>query len=99
MSTLGCKKLADGVADATLLAVAGLNRLGRQGDITAWLDPEVFPPAPAQGAIGIEIRAADTRTAELIAPLNHVPTMTAVTAERALLTRARRLLPHSHRRP
>jgi hydroxymethylbilane synthase len=79
------RKLAEGVADATLLAVAGLNRLGRQSDITAYLDPERFPPAPAQGAIGLEIRADDTRTAELIAPLDHQPTHTAVRAERALL--------------
>jgi hydroxymethylbilane synthase len=79
------RKLADGVADATLLAVAGLNRLGRQSDITAYLDPERFPPAPAQGAIGLEIRADDTRTADLVAPLNHAPTATAVHAERALL--------------
>src|SRR5690606_26195257 len=62
------RKLAEGVADATLLAVAGLNRLGRQGEITAMLDPERFPPAPAQGAIGIESRRDDRRTAELIAP-------------------------------
>jgi hydroxymethylbilane synthase len=79
------KKLADGVADATLLAVAGLNRLGRQSNITAYLDPERFLPAPAQGAIGLEIRADDSRTADLIAPLNHAPTATAVHAERALL--------------
>ena len=79
------KKLADGVADATLLAVAGLNRLGRQSAITAYLDPERFPPAPAQGAIGLEIRSADTRTADLIASLNHAPTATEVHAERALL--------------
>jgi hydroxymethylbilane synthase len=79
------RKLADGVADATLLAVAGLNRLGRQSDITAYLDPEHFPPAPAQGAIGLEIRADDARTAGLVAPLNHVATATAVHAERALL--------------
>ncbi|HZY67117.1 MAG TPA: hydroxymethylbilane synthase, partial [Devosia sp.] len=79
------RKLADGVADATLLAVAGLNRLGRPGDITAYLDPEIFLPAPAQGAIGLEIRADDARTADLIAPLNHAATATAVKAERALL--------------
>ncbi|MDO8360618.1 MAG: hydroxymethylbilane synthase [Devosia sp.] len=79
------RKLAEGVADATLLAVAGLNRLGRQGEITAYLDPERFPPAPAQGAIGLEIRAADSRTAELIKPLDHPPTTLAVRAERALL--------------
>lgn len=79
------KKLAEGVADATLLAAAGLNRLGRQGEITALLDPARFPPAPAQGAIGIELRRDDSRTAGLVAPLNHAPTAIAVTAERALL--------------
>jgi hydroxymethylbilane synthase len=79
------RKLSDGVADATLLAVAGLKRLGREADITAYLDPEIFPPAPAQGAIGLEIRADDSRTAELVAPLNHPVTATAVHAERALL--------------
>jgi hydroxymethylbilane synthase len=79
------RKLADGVADATLLAVAGLNRLGRQHEITSYLDPDRFPPAPAQGAIGIEIRADDARTAALIKPLDHVATTIAVHAERALL--------------
>jgi hydroxymethylbilane synthase len=79
------KKLADNVADATLLAVAGLNRLGRSGEITAYLDAERFPPAPAQGAIGLEIRAGDTQTADRIAPLNHAPTSIAVRAERAML--------------
>lgn len=79
------KKLADGIADATLLAVAGLKRLGRENEITAHLDPEQFPPAPAQGAIGLEIREADRRTADAIAHLNHAPTMTAVTAERTFL--------------
>lgn len=79
------KKLRDGVAEATLLAVAGLNRLGRSGEITAYLDPRRFPPAPAQGAIGIEARTDDTRTINLVAPLNHAPTATIVAAERALL--------------
>ncbi|HHY51213.1 MAG TPA: hydroxymethylbilane synthase [Alphaproteobacteria bacterium] len=78
-------KLRDGVADATLLAVAGLNRLGRQNEIRSVLDPRVFPPAPAQGAIGIEARVGDARTVALVAPLNHAATMTAVTAERAML--------------
>ncbi|MEO8758826.1 MAG: hydroxymethylbilane synthase, partial [Devosia sp.] len=79
------RKLAEGVADATLLAVAGLNRLGRAHEIGSYLDPDLFPPAPAQGAIGLEIRADDSRTAGLIAPLNHAATTTAVHAERALL--------------
>lgn len=79
------QKLEAGVADATLLAVAGLNRLGKQDKITAYLDPRDFPPAPAQGAIGIEIRENDRRTAELVAPLNHAPTATTIAGERALL--------------
>jgi hydroxymethylbilane synthase len=79
------RKLRDGVADATLLAVAGLNRLGRQNEITSYLDPELFPPAPAQGAIGLEIRADDRRAAGLIKPLDHAPTHLSVRAERALL--------------
>ena len=79
-------KLEAGVADATLLAVAGLNRLGKQDKITAYLDPMDFLPAPAQGAIGIEIREADARTADLVGVLNHAPTATTIAAERALLT-------------
>lgn len=79
------QKLEAGVADATLLAVAGLNRLGKEDKITAYLDPLEFLPAPAQGAIGIEIREADRRTAELVAVLNHAPTATTIAAERALL--------------
>jgi hydroxymethylbilane synthase len=79
------EKLARGVADATLLATAGLNRLGRQEKITAFLDPKKFPTAPAQGAIGIEIREGETRMLELVAPLNHASTAAAITAERAFL--------------
>lgn len=78
-------KLEAGVADATLLAAAGLNRLGMAERITALIDPREFLPAPAQGAIGIEIRADDTRVAELVAPLNHEDTSIAVLAERGLL--------------
>jgi hydroxymethylbilane synthase len=79
------QKLEAGVADATLLAVAGLNRLGKEDKITAYLDPLEFLPAPAQGAIGIEIRETDRRTAELVAVLNHAPTANTIAAERALL--------------
>jgi hydroxymethylbilane synthase len=79
------EKLARGVADATLLAAAGLNRLGRSERVTAHLDPRQFPTAPAQGAIAIEIRDGDTRVADIIAPLDHAPTRLAVTMERAFL--------------
>jgi hydroxymethylbilane synthase len=79
------RKLAEGTADATLLAGAGLNRLGMAGRATQWLDPLDFLPAPAQGAIGLEYRAGDSRTAALAAPLDHAATTLALRAERAML--------------
>src|SRR5690606_14595426 len=79
------QKLADGVADATLLAVAGLKRTGRTDRISSYLDPRRFPPAPGQGAIALEIRADDKRASQLLAPLDHRPTATALAAERAML--------------
>jgi hydroxymethylbilane synthase len=78
-------KLARGEAAATLLALAGLKRLGRVGAATAILSTDHFLPAVAQGAIGIEIRANDPRIAALVAPIDHAPTTIAVTAERAML--------------
>lgn len=79
------QKLLDGVADATLLALAGLNRLEEGHRATTILDPSDFMPAPAQGAIGIAIRDGDTRLAEIVAPLDHAPTHAAIAAERAML--------------
>jgi hydroxymethylbilane synthase len=79
------KKLSDGVADATLLAVAGLNRLGAADKITEYLDPRAFPPAPAQGAIGLEIREGDVPAEALVASLHHNETGGQVEAERAML--------------
>lgn len=79
------KKLADGVADATLLALAGLNRLGDAHRATLVLETKDFPPAPAQGAICVETRAEDTRTGALVAALDHAETATRVRAERAFL--------------
>ena len=81
------RKLEDGVADATLLACAGLNRLGLADRITSPVPTEQMLPAVAQGAIGIETRADDMAMAELLAPVNHEPTALAVTAERAFLAR------------
>jgi hydroxymethylbilane synthase len=78
-------KLEAGVADATLLAAAGLHRLGQRDRITGYLDPRQFLPAPAQGAIGIEVRDDDGRTRELVAALNNAPTATTIAAERSLL--------------
>jgi hydroxymethylbilane synthase len=81
------KKLADGVADATLLACAGLNRLGMADRITSPIATEDILPAVAQGAIAVEIRGDDTETADAIAPLNDAPTALCVTAERAFLAK------------
>lgn len=79
------QKLLDGVADGTMLAMAGLNRLGEGHRATAPLDPEIFMPAPAQGAIGIAVRDDDQRFADMVEALDHQPTHTAITAERAML--------------
>ncbi len=79
------RKLDDGVVDATLLAIAGLNRLGRAGAATSVLDVDSFLPAVGQGAIGIEARAADRRTRDLVAAIGDADTLTAITAERAFL--------------
>jgi hydroxymethylbilane synthase len=81
------RRLEAGVADATLLACAGLRRLGLANRITSPVPVELMLPAVAQGAIGIEIRAGDEAAAKLIAPLNHQQTALCVTAERAFLTR------------
>lgn len=80
------RKLEEGVADATFLACAGLNRLGLSRHITAAMDTDVMLPAVAQGAIGIEIRADDENTARLVAPLNDRDTAICVAAERAYLS-------------
>ena len=79
------KKLEDGVADATLLAMAGLNRLGETERAACALDPETFMPAPAQGAICIETRVGDTRVRELVAALDDLDARVTVAAERAFL--------------
>ena len=78
-------KLAAGAVDATLLAVAGLKRLGMADRMGAILEPEEMLPAVAQGAVGIECRADDARTRGLLVPLNHGDTALRVAAERALL--------------
>jgi hydroxymethylbilane synthase len=79
------RKIDEGVADATLLALAGLKRLGLADHATAVLDVEEFLPAVGQGAIGIETRADDKKTRELLGKINHADTFSAVAAERAFL--------------
>jgi len=77
-------KLEAGEADATLLAAAGLERLG-QSEVGVALDPQVWLPAPGQGCIAIECRADDAATAGLLAAIDHAPSHAALKAERALL--------------
>ena len=79
------RKLAEGQFDAIVLALAGLRRLGRAGEATETLEPEVSLPAIGQGALGIECRVADERTATALAPVADPETTTCVTAERALM--------------
>jgi len=78
-------KLAKGEVDATLLAQAGLNRLGRADVATSVLEPEDMLPAVGQGAVGITCRDDDRKARHFLAALNHADTVARVTAERALL--------------
>jgi hydroxymethylbilane synthase len=80
------RKLEEGECDATMLALAGLNRLGMAHVATEVLDTDRFPPACAQGAIAVQIRADDAPTAEACAALNHADTAHAVAAERGFLS-------------
>jgi hydroxymethylbilane synthase len=79
------RKLDEGLYDAILLASAGLHRMGWQDRIAEILDPQVMAPAIGQGALGIEIRAGDDATREILQPLHHRDTAIATSAERALL--------------
>lgn len=76
------RKIGLGEADATLLAAAGLDRLGR-AEVGILL--EDWLPAPAQGAIGVEVRSSDRRVRTLVGAIDHKPTHNAVAAERRLL--------------
>lgn len=76
-----------GPYDAIVLAVAGLDRLGRRDAITQVLDAAVMLPAPGQGAVAVQCRADDDRARALLAPLDDASTRVAVTAERAFLAR------------
>ncbi|ETA51097.1 hydroxymethylbilane synthase [Ponticoccus alexandrii] len=79
------KKLEDGVAQATFLACAGLKRMGLTEVPATPIAPEDMLPAIAQGAIGIERRANDTRVAGMLAEIHDTPTAQRLAAERAFL--------------
>ncbi|MDR3495168.1 MAG: hydroxymethylbilane synthase [Ancalomicrobiaceae bacterium] len=79
------RKLADGLADATLLAYAGLRRLGKAAAATSLIATEDFLPAVGQGAIGIESRTGDAETKQLLDLIHDPATGIALAAERAFL--------------
>ena len=79
------KKLADGVANCTFLAMAGLNRLDISNIVKMAIEPSLMLPAVAQGAIGIERRASDKVSAKFLEPIHHLETGQRLTAERAFL--------------
>jgi hydroxymethylbilane synthase len=81
------KKIGAGAADATLLALAGLERLGLASEATCVLSTEEMLPAVAQGAIGVVCRSDDAKTRALLQPLNDDRTATAIACERAFLAR------------
>src|SRR5262245_17291891 len=79
------RKLEEGAVDATLLALAGLKRLGLEKQATAVFSVDEFLPAVGQGIIAIEARADDTHTRALLASIDHAATRTALAVERAFL--------------
>lgn len=79
------RKLDDGAMDATILALAGLKRLGRADAVTAILESHDFLPAVGQGAIALQARDNDDLTREALAAINHPATATALLTERAFL--------------
>lgn len=81
------RKLDAGEADALILAEAGLDRLGLATRISARLEPPELFPAVGQGALGLECRADDAATRQLVERLNHPATFACVTAERRTLAR------------
>jgi hydroxymethylbilane synthase len=79
------RKLSEGVAQATFLAMAGLNRLGAADVPRRAIDPDAMLPAVAQGAIGIERRDDDARAAAMLEAIHHGPTGQRLAAERSFL--------------
>ena len=79
------RKLSEGVAQCTFLAMAGLNRLGMAHVARSAIEPDEMLPAVAQGAIGIERRSADARAAAMLAAIHDGPTGLRLAAERAFL--------------
>ena len=81
------RKLAEGEYDAIILAAAGLNRLGRTELVKQVISKDIMCPAAGQGALGIEIRAGDRVTREVLAFLDDTEARASTTCERALLNK------------
>lgn len=79
------RKALAGQYDAIILAGAGLARLGLETHVTEWLSLDQMLPAPGQGALAVQCRAADQKTLSLLTALEYEPTRRAVTAERQFL--------------
>ncbi|CAN7745751.1 hydroxymethylbilane synthase [Mesorhizobium caraganae] len=79
------RKLEEGVAGGTILAYAGLKRLGLGHVVTDLMPLDAFPPAPGQGAIGIETRIGDSAVDKMLVAIHDVPTGQALACERAFL--------------
>jgi hydroxymethylbilane synthase len=79
------QKVHDGEFDAVVLAAAGIKRLNRASEITEYLTSEQLLPAPAQGALAIEIRGFDRDLSKALEKLDHIETRLITTAERAVL--------------
>ncbi|MBZ9919188.1 MULTISPECIES: hydroxymethylbilane synthase [unclassified Mesorhizobium] len=79
------RKLDEGVAAGTILAHAGLKRLGLGHVVTDLIPLDIFPPAPGQGAIGIETRIGDGDVEQMLAAIHDLPTGQALACERAFL--------------
>lgn len=78
-------KVKGGEVQATLLALAGLRRLGLEGEATVVLDPDAMVPAAGQGIVGVTVRADDVELRELLAAIEDREALAVSTAERALL--------------
>lgn len=79
------EKVHQGEYDASVLAAAGMRRLGLEEEVTEWLEPDVILPAPGQGALAVQCRADDARTLTLVAAIDDTALQASTTAERAFL--------------
>lgn len=79
------RKVAEGEVDATLLALAGLKRLGLADRVISVIDPAASPPAAGQGALAITACGGDERVLRAVEPIDHHPTRMEISAERGFL--------------